>query len=106
LVTPGCQISRTMAVFAVVSLDHPDSANLVAAVENSYQGHFFRVAPGHYLVRDEGTTQSVAEKLGVPGGARGRVMVYNLGGYFGYAPNTTWEWLKANMTAAGGPSGG
>jgi len=86
-----------MAIFAVISLNQPDSHHLSETVEKIYGGRNFKVAQGHYLVNAVGTAQDISRTLGITGGHLGLAMVYNVAGYFGYAPNTTWEWLKSNM---------
>jgi len=87
-----------MTVFAVVSLDQAASAPLAASIESTFQGKYFQVAPGHYLINAIGTSQEIATQLHITGGQLGRAMVYNISGYFGYGPNQAWEWLKANMS--------
>lgn len=89
-----------MAIFAVIALKQSDSHLLSQAVETVYSGKNFKVAQGHYLVNATGTAQDISSTIGISSGQRGHAIVYNVAGYFGYAPNTTWEWLKANMGTA------
>jgi len=87
-----------MTIFAVIALDQSGSAPLSAAVEAKFPGKYFRVAAGHYLINSIGTTQEISQQLGVSGATLGQAVVYSVSGYFGYAHNSTWEWLRANMT--------
>jgi hypothetical protein len=93
-----------MAIFAVVPLDQTALAALRPAIEREFHGKNFMVGFDHWLVSANATAQEVSGKLGITATTVGQAMVYNVGGYFGYAPSTTWEWLKSNMTT-GSPSG-
>jgi hypothetical protein len=97
-----------MTIFAVVALDQGQSAPLHTAVNTLFKDKHFQVAVGHYLVNAVGTAQDISNQLELGTGKVGQAIVYNIAGYFGYGPNTTWEWLKANMTTGGatGASGG
>ena len=81
-----------MAIFAIVGIK-PNSG-LATAVERDYAGKFAVVGPNHWIVSGEGTAQSVSDSLGVRGGGLGTVIVYNVAGYYGFAPQNLWEWLK------------
>ena len=91
-----------MTIFAVIALDYDLTGQLKGAVEAEFQNSHFQVVNGHYLINATGTAQEIAVQLDIPGGHIGRVIVYNIAGYFGYAPTNTWEWLK---TYYGAPSG-
>jgi hypothetical protein len=98
-----------MAVFAVIAInpsnsDRPNNDPLASVIEQKFGDTHLRVAQGHWLIKASSTTQQVSKDLGIAGGALGQAIVYNVGGYFGYASNTVWEWLKINM-ASGGTSG-
>jgi len=87
-----------MTIFAVVALNQNASAALASAVETPFNGKYFQVAAGHFLINAAGTAQDISNQLNLAGGTLGQAIVYNIAGYFGYGPNTTWEWLRANMT--------
>lgn len=90
-----------MAVFAVISVPGGMQHVLGAAVEKAYPGNRnFKVADGHWLVSDLSTAQEVTHRLGVASGMAGMVIVYNISGYFGYAPTSVWEWIQANWGTA------
>lgn len=96
-----------MTIFAVVALDQANSVPLFNAVNQRVGGKYFQLAAGHFLVNAPGTAQDISTQLGIVSGTIGQAVVYNISGYFGYAPSTAWEWLKANMTTgATGVSGG
>jgi hypothetical protein len=88
-----------MAIFAVIPLDQVASNGLGLIIDREFPGKNFRVALNHWLISANGTAQEISAKLGITTGQVGQAAVYNVGGYFGYAPQNTWEWLKANMTA-------
>ena len=91
-----------MALFAVVSLDS-DSTALGAAIETHFTGKSFMVTPGHWVISTaDATAMAISEALGMRGGTLGRAVVYNVAGYYGFAPTPLWEWLKANGSPAGG----
>ena len=94
-----------MAIFAVIPLDQAPNAALVAAIEREFPGKNLKVGLDHWLISANGTAQEISGKLGITTAQVGQAVVYNVGGYFGYAPQNIWEWLRSNMTA-GGVAGG
>jgi hypothetical protein len=89
-----------MAIFAVVSLDQ--DIRLGGVVVREFPTSHFAVAHGHWLVAHSGTATEIGTKLGTSAGSVGQVVIYNIGGYYGYAPNPVWEWIKANWGTVGG----
>jgi hypothetical protein len=83
-----------MALFAIIGID--PKPGLAAAVERDYAGKFVVVASNHWIVNGEGTAKSVSDNLGVRGGSLGNVIIYNVAGYYGFAPTNLWEWLKSS----------
>jgi hypothetical protein len=81
------------------------SDTLAAVIQREFPGKNFRVGVDHWLVSANGTAQEISGKLGIATGQIGQAVVYNVGGYFGYAPQTTWEWIKSNMTTGALPLG-
>jgi hypothetical protein len=51
-----------------------------------------------WLVAYEGTTKSLAEKLGIRSGEVGTGVVFPISNYSGRASSDTWEWLGLNVT--------
>lgn len=90
-----------MAVFAIVALDAP-SSELETSVHKNYRDGFLKVAEGHWLISAQGTAESVGVTLGVKDGKIGRAMIYNVGGYYGWAPTNIWEWVRSNWGKSGG----
>lgn len=65
------------------------------------------VAPGQWLVADEGTAQNVSNKLGItitPPSAdftpTSTAIVVAVSGYFGRIGANVWEWVKAKWGTA------
>jgi hypothetical protein len=94
-----------MAIFAVIPLDQVPNAALEAAIKREFPDKNFRIGPDHWLVSANGTAQEISGKLGITDAKVGQAIVYNVGGYFGYAPQNIWEWLKSNMTVGGVANG-
>jgi hypothetical protein len=91
-----------MTIFAVVAIRQEDVARLASAVASLFEGKYFVVAHGHFLVNAaSGTAQEIANQLKLVPEGNGQAIVYSVAGYFGYGPNTVWEWLRANMTSGG-----
>lgn len=91
-----------MALFAVISLQS-ESAELTAAIETHFSGKNFLVSPGHWVISTaDATAMAISDTLGMRGGGLGRAVVYNVAGYYGFAPTPLWEWLKANGSPASG----
>ena len=57
---------------------------------------YYDLQPNLFVLPYEGTTQELAEKIGIHNGVRGSGLVILIGGYSGRAPSEFWEWLKVN----------
>jgi hypothetical protein len=83
-----------MAVFAVIAPAPNDQ--LDEAVSRNFPGNFYVISPGQYLVSGRRlTTNGVAQKLGVVGGAAGRVLILPVLNYKGWHARDMWEWIAA-----------
>ena len=81
-----------MALFLAVSPEENEA--LTAAVEQVYPTSNFKVGPGQYFISAvRTTTTQVSERLGLPGGGRGRVLVVHVLNYTGWHSKNLWEWL-------------
>ncbi len=81
-----------MAVFAVIAATNADK--LQAAVIAQYGANHFQFSPSAWFVPDNGTTQDVATKLGLTGGAVGALgVVTKIGAYSGWASAAAWTFL-------------
>jgi hypothetical protein len=88
-----------MNVFAVVALNDQMLPDFKTAIEGSFPGNNLEAGKTVWLVADPGTTLNVSEKLGIkkePPLLRG-VLVINFTSYFGRAPGSLWEWIKAKL---------
>jgi hypothetical protein len=90
-----------MAIFAIVAYPG-NSEPLRLVLEREFLGKFFTVASGHWLVSGSGTAKDIADKLGVGDAVKVQAIIYNVGGYYGFAPTTVWEWIKANWGTSSG----
>jgi hypothetical protein len=86
-----------MTVYAVISPG--ENQPLKQAVHRVYDGHFFEIAPGQFVVSAAGlTAQGVSQQLGVSSdpGAVTNVVVFTVAGYWGNHRKDLWEWLSVN----------
>jgi hypothetical protein len=83
-----------MAIYAAITT--PDNELLGPAVEAQFPESNFMVADGQYLISTPRlTTNQVSQRLGVPGGALGKVIVMHVANYTGWHSKDMWEWLAA-----------
>ena len=81
-----------MAVFAIISLGENAEA-LDAKIKESFPAeNFFFLAGGRWLVVGDGIAKDISDRLGTSA-IVGLFAVFAVSGYFGWAPNTVWEWL-------------
>jgi hypothetical protein len=70
-------------------------------LDNAVKAHFgeedrYLVAPGQYILFAPNlTSQQVSEKLGVPGGGIGRVLILRASNYTGWHARDMWEWMAS-----------
>lgn len=57
---------------------------------------YYELTDNAWLVRFEGTTRQLADRLGIRGGEAGSGLVASMASYSGRAPSELWEWLKVN----------
>jgi hypothetical protein len=57
---------------------------------------FYEIKESVWLVSYDGTSQQLAEKLGIRDGASGTGIVTPICNYSGRASGDLWEWLKVN----------
>jgi hypothetical protein len=93
-----------MAIFALIPLSEAATFKLGEVLERQFPGKHFKVGSDHWLLSANSTTQDISGALGITTGKVGQVIVYNIGGYFGYVPQNVWEWLRSNMTTGGVPA--
>lgn len=83
-----------MAVFAVIAPEFNEQ--LDKAVKSAFLDHYFRIAPGQYLVSGERLTASqVLGKLELTNGTRGRAIILRVASYTGWHNKDIWEWIIA-----------
>jgi hypothetical protein len=83
-----------MLLFAVIATR--GHKTIASAIEAKHQGKFYPVKDDVWLVAYDGTTQSLAEDLGIRDGRNGSGLVIPVGNYSGRASADLWEWLKVN----------
>jgi hypothetical protein len=82
-----------MPIFAVLA-DKPND-ELGAKLEELYAGQVYTLAPAQWFISADSIAQTVSERLGLPGGTYGRVMVIPItSAAAGWHAKTSWEWLN------------
>jgi len=87
-----------MAVFTVLSLSQVAPPILETKIKAVYPNDHFPLGPGKWLVVSDGIAKNVSDKLGLADGTAGIVAVFAISGYYGFAPNSIWEWLAQKFT--------
>lgn len=83
-----------MQVFVVVSISNPEK--IEAQLKSFEEGKSFLLKAGVWIVAFDGTTQQLAEKLGIREGDSGTGLVTPISNYSGRASADLWEWFKIN----------
>jgi hypothetical protein len=89
-----------MTVFAVM-LPAPAPA-LVDAIQRLFPHDHLVISETQYLISAAGTAIDLSAKLGVydpkdPAKAVGNAIIFATSSYFGRAPSTVWDWIKAKL---------
>ena len=84
-----------MTVFAVLLLT--PQPFLAARIEKNYEGSCLKLSDTQYLVSARGTAVEVSKKLGLESPEAGNAIVFAMSSYWGRAPTTVWDWIKARM---------
>ena len=82
-----------MTIFAVIATNQQEK--LGAAIAKIYPENHIRINAESWLVSSEGTSNELSDKLGVTDGSNGSAVVLSVSGYYGRAPTSIWEWMKA-----------
>lgn len=77
---------------------------MASTIAANYPNDHLSLQPGEWLVADEGTAQTVSEKIGVGfTDPKNAALVVGVSNYFGRQPPEVWDWIKAKW--GGGPHG-
>jgi hypothetical protein len=91
------RIVRAMTIF--VALPKNSSVNIDALVAQNWREESLKLESGAWLISTTGTTQEVAAKLGISEHGGPSVIIFSTTSYWGRAPSTVWEWMKAQLEA-------
>jgi hypothetical protein len=92
-----------MTIFAIL-MPTPQSA-VIAKIREIFPNDHLMVSDTQYLVSSTGTAIEVCAKLGIydlklPNApSTGNAIVFATSSYFGRAPSSIWDWLKAKLEA-------
>ena len=86
-----------MTIFAV--LMPVPQPSLAVQIEREYAGAYFKLSDTQYLISARGTAVEVSEKLRLDSTEYflGNAVVLSVSSYWGRAPLTVWDWLKARL---------
>jgi hypothetical protein len=88
-----------MSIFAVIA--KAEEKNVRGRVTSIIpEGDWFEFKDDVWFVEFKGTSQDLAEKLGIRSGNVGAGIVIPISNYSGRAPSDTWEWLRAHWPGA------
>jgi hypothetical protein len=93
-----------MAVFAVL-LPAPQPA-LTATIQRLFPNDYLAINDTQWLIATPGTVVELTAKLGVYDGAvpdrpaTGNALIILVTSYFGRAPTSVWDWLRARQEAS------
>ena len=91
-----------MTIYAAISDGENDPLGVAIAAQ--FPDSWFKIAPGQFLISTPKlTTIQVSERLGVPGGSVGRVIILHVSNYTGWHSKDMWEWLTAQTKPPVGP---
>jgi hypothetical protein len=87
-----------MATFVVIPANDRAVANLATNVPARVPGASYRLPRGEWLVKFDGTSQQLAQLLGVLDESNEQLgIVLSFGGYFGRSDPAIWEWITVNQ---------
>jgi hypothetical protein len=86
-----------MAIFVILPRNEDSRAAVQAAVEQTFSRDHLALDSGEYLISTNGTPIEVARRLGITPEGGPSAIVFSIAGYWGRAPSTVWDWLKAKL---------
>ncbi|CAO3372932.1 hypothetical protein [Azospirillum argentinense] len=85
-----------MSIFAVIATK--GNKTIGAVLERQAAGRFYALKDDVWLVTYDGTTQKLAEDLGIRDGRNGSGLVIPVPNYSGRGAPELWEWIRANWS--------
>jgi hypothetical protein len=92
-----------MNIFVVVAQPDANAARLPGAIAARFPDNHYQISDTTWIVAGSGTPNDIVEKLNLGSGGNGSAIVFSASGYWGWASNSIWTWLKAKWEAK--PSG-
>jgi hypothetical protein len=95
-----------MAIFAVLLPIRQPA--LEDAIKSVFSNDHLYISDTQWLISAAGTPIEIAAKLGIYDANEplktptGNAIVFGVSGYFGRAPTTVWDWIKAKLEASSG----
>jgi|HubBroStandDraft_6_1064221.scaffolds.fasta_scaffold202639_3 hypothetical protein len=81
-----------MSVFAVIGSTNPNA--IKDAIVKQYGANHYQFAENAWFVPDNGTSKTVADKLGITNGGIGALgVILKFDAYSGWASADAWKWL-------------
>lgn len=82
-----------MSIFVVFRVQDP--LKISAAIAKEFPNDHLSVDHNEWLISSSSTALDVAGKLGVSTGENGGAIIFAMSGYYGRAPTSIWDWIKA-----------
>ena len=87
-----------MIVFAVMAVQSPEKT--AQALEREYPRNHLQLSSSAWFVAGSGTAQNVYNRLNPTDDRAQQLVVATTAGYWGFAPQNVWEWVKAKTQEA------
>jgi len=92
-----------MAIFVLVPRDENHRESLANAVREHFPADHYELPAGEFLISVTGTPMEIAKRLEIGTGSESLTgIVFSTAGYWGRAPTTIWDWIKAKLESSNG----
>ncbi len=90
-----------MALFVAIAPDISKADVLQQTIQEKYPGENLVISPNAWIISAAGIAKNVSDSLigSPPQPGAPQLVVLAVSGYFGFAPNTVWEWIASKLAA-------
>src|SRR5207302_2353856 len=101
------ETGQSMTIFILASRHANNDATLKERITERFPDDYYFIGRGQWLVAFNGTAQALYSKLisaadqdtlPTPGG----IIVFGVGGYYGFASRDMWEWMAIKLRGKSG----
>ena len=92
---------RGMSMFVVVALEPAKVDAVQRAVQEKFPSDNLAVSTNAWVISATGIAKDVSDRLigSPPPPGSPQLVIFSISGYFGFAPNTYWEWIALKLAA-------